>query len=258
MPNFFLQSCQFIDVPRKIYRMEWTVIFIAILFNTAPVQGARDDYEADYHTNVSLPCNFTFHNLSYPGIAVPFLRYWILPNTSVIADNSALDERVKIVSPDQYTFNLFIAWITDEDYGVYHCFMIWNNINYQSSVIRVGLNEDGPYYKEKLEQFERNVLIGCIAAGGVVLIVFIGCIVCRCRRKKNESSGQMSDLDYYSTPTDGQSRQKSQQYQINTTINDGETTSSANQKSVEEMYAKVNKQGMTSRPESVTVQSEHL
>ncbi|KAL4230067.1 hypothetical protein ACF0H5_010452 [Mactra antiquata] len=236
------------------YSLEYIMLMVMVLCHTSSVLGARENYEAEYHSNVSLPCNFTLHNLTYPGISVPFLRYWILPNTSAISRNVGLNNRVQIVSPNQFTFDLFIASIEEEDYGVYHCFMVWNNIDYKSSTIRIGLNEDGPMYKAKLEQFERNVLIGCIAAGGVVLIIFIGCIVCRCRNKKKES---LSDLDYYSTPTNGQGQGHRNAYEYN--INAPATTSDPKKvQSVEEMYAKVNKRESTAPKADVAVHSEHL
>ncbi|XP_060605510.1 uncharacterized protein LOC132758010 [Ruditapes philippinarum] len=215
--------------------------------------GARESYEAEYFTNASLPCNFTLHNLTYPGITIPFKKYWILPNTSVLADNFPGSERYHIEAPDPYIFNLRIDSIDDPDFGVYHCVLLWENIFYTTSVIRVALNEDGPLYKRQLETFQRNLLIGCISAGAAVIIVIIVCVACRCRKKKSKNEDTLSNLDYYTHNM--KSRHAEHEYAIS---NRSVHHSEPRQPNAEEMYAKVNKTGSPTHGESVTISSAHL
>lgn len=217
------------------------------------VAGARESYEAEYYTNVSLPCNFTFHNLTYPGIPFPFQRYWVLPNASVLAEGYTGSERYHIEAPDRYTFNLRIDSIDDQDFGAYHCVMLWENIYYTASVIRVALNEDGPLYKKQLETFQRNLLIGCISAGALVILIIILCVVCRCRKKKSKREDTLSNIDYYSQSL--KSRQSPYEYAVN---NRNETNTEPGQLNAEELYAKVSRTGSPSHKENVTISSARL
>ncbi|XP_045206674.2 uncharacterized protein LOC123558897 [Mercenaria mercenaria] len=219
-------------------------------------EGARESFEAEYYTNVSLPCNFTLHNLTYPGINVPFKKYWILPNTTVLADNFAGSDRYHIEATDPYTFSLRIDSIDDPDFGVYHCVMIWENIYYTASVIRVALNEDGPLYKRQLETFQRNLLIGCVSAGAAVVIVIIICVVCRYRKKKSKREDALSNLDYYSPSSKG--HHTSYEYAVNAGSTGSERGTEPRQLNAEEMYAKVDRTGRCSPRESVTITSAHL
>lgn len=244
---------------RFLQNKGWTACVIIALFAAArsnTEDGARESYEAEYFSNVSLPCNFTLHNLTYPGLQVPFKKYWILPNTTVLADHYLGNERFHIHAPDPYTFDLIISGIDDPDFGAYHCVMLWENIYYTASVIRVALNEDGPKYKRQLEQFQRNVLIGCISAGVAVVIVIIGCVVCRCRNKKSKDKDRFSSVDFYSSRSKG--RHASYEYAVNSASTHTDGRTEPRQLNAEEMYAKVSKKGSDASNDNVTISTAHL
>lgn len=213
-------------------------------------RAARESFDAEYFTNVSLPCNFAQHNLTYPGLLIPFKKYWILPNTTVLADNYPGNERFHIDAPDPYTFNLLITSIDDIDFGVYHCMMLWENIYYTASVIRVALNEDGPYYKKLLEQFQRNVLIGCISGGAAVLVIVIVYLVYRCR--KIQKGGTLSNLDFYSSGSIGRHGS------YDNAIHRGDTETERRHRNADEMYAKVDRARMYATRDNAAVNSSHL
>lgn len=212
--------------------------------------AARESFEAEYFTNVSLPCNFVLHNLTYPGLLVPFKKYWILPNTTVLADNYIGNERFHIDAPNPYTFNLLITSIDDIDFGVYHCMMLWENVFYTASFIRVALNEDGPYYKKQLEQFQRNVLIGCICAGAAVLIIVIVYLVYRCR--KMQKGGTLSNFNFYSPGSNG--RHDS----YDNAIHRADTDKERRPPNVDEMYAHVDRTRTYATRDSAAINSSHL
>ncbi|KAH3843011.1 hypothetical protein DPMN_116517 [Dreissena polymorpha] len=169
---------------------------VFILFFARTTQGASESFKVEYYKNITLPCNFTKFGITYPGLPWPFKKYWILPNATILDDTYAGDNKYTIIRPlnNFYDFYLHIREASDAEFGVYHCLMIWENVNYRMNAIRVAVNEEGPYYQKKLEEFERNVLIGSIAAGGVVLLIFIACAICHCRnwlKRKSEPNFDM-------------------------------------------------------------------
>ena len=144
----------------------------------------KESYTAEYFTNVSLPCNYTLHNISYPPFPDPIKKYWVLPNSTVLLDTFLGDEKFSIQNPGFY---LYVASISDEDFGLYHCVLLWNNWDYKVDVIRIGLNEDGPYYEKLLRQLERNIIIGSVCAAVFFLLCMFGCWFWNHKtKKKNE------------------------------------------------------------------------
>ena len=243
------------------------LMFVPLLLITASttigvgrVMAWTETYEVDYFSNVTFHCNFTLHNLTYPGLATPFKKYWVLPDTSILADNFGGDDKFTITATP-FDLRIDIRNVDDPDFGVYHCLMIWNNIDYKMDAIRVGLNEQGPYYKWKLEQFERNVIIGCSSAGAAIVLIVIVCIVCRCRgtkRSKDETTtvrnGHVYRVDHAF---------EKQMYEENPgTAYDDNADNQEFQRSgreTGEVYATVNKAAVrTSNKDRVTVQSAHL
>lgn len=235
------------------YKMSMLLIhLLALGFST--VQAFSESYEADYFTNATLHCNFTLHNLTYPGIQVPFKKYWILPNATILSDTFVSDDKYTItVSP--FDLRLFIRNIDDPDFGVYHCIMLWNNIDYKMDAIRVGLNEDGPYYKKKLEEFERNLIIGCASAGAAVVLIIIGCIVCRCRKKKDGDEDPVPTRDVHVYSID-----RNCGYHMNHGAEFTDVPKPSNVETDESgQYACVNKASVRASPaDHVTLQSAHL
>lgn len=154
-----------------------------LIYAILPVlcQSIKESYKAEYFTNVSLPCNYTNHNLSYPAVPVPIKRYWVLPNGTVLPDTFPGDEKFYVEKPD---FNLFVARIDDPDFGWYHCALLWNNWDYKVDVIRIGLNEDGPYYERLLRELEKNLIIGSVCAGAFFIICMFGCWFWNYKAKK--------------------------------------------------------------------------
>lgn len=169
---------------------------VFMFFFAKTTQGASESFKVEYFQNVTLPCNFTKFGITYPGLPWPFKKYWVLPNATILDDNYQGDNKYTVIRTvnNPYDFYLHIREAGDAEFGVYHCLMIWENVNYRMNAIRVAVNEEGPYYQRKLEDFERNVLIGSIAAGGVVLLIFIACAICHCRnwlKRKSEPNFDM-------------------------------------------------------------------
>lgn len=158
-------------------------IFIISVIAILPMlcRAIKESYTAEYFTNVSLPCNYTLHNLSYPAVPVPIKRYWVIPNGTVLPDTFLGDGKFSVEKPD---FNLYVASINDPDFGLYHCAILWNNWDYKIDVIRIGLNEDGPYYEKLLRELEERLIIGSVCAGAFFLICMFGCWFWNYRTKK--------------------------------------------------------------------------
>lgn len=228
---------------------------LLIAVGVGGVMAATESYEAEYYTNVSLPCNFTLHNLTYPGLVAPFKKYWILPNATIIPDLFPGDNKYSVISTS-FDLRLFIRSIDDDDFGVYHCIMIWNDYDYKMDAIRVGLNEDGPYYKKKLEEFELNLIIGCASAGAVVLLVVIITCVCCCirRRAKKDKLGTSRNVSVYSVD------KRLYDYDVNKGYTDDNTTNRVTHgRETGGEYATVNKASVRATTgDHVTVQSAHL
>lgn len=221
--------------------------------------AAAESYEAEYFTNVSLPCNFTLHNITYPGLVTPFKKYWVLPNATILQDTFPGDGKYTVTA-SPFDLRLFIRSIDDADFGVYHCLMIWNNYDYKMDAIRVGLNEDGPYYKKKLEEFERNLIIGSACAGVAVLLIVIVCIVCCCmrRRARKDTARSPRNVSVYSvdhgTGEYGYDVNKRERDYMNATMEKRKHDREA----VGE-YATVNKASVRATTgDHVTLQSAHL
>ena len=161
-----------------------TVVTIGTL--TPLCQAIKESYNAEYFTNVSLPCNYTLHNLSYPAVPVPIKRYWIIPNGTVLADTFLGDWKFRIekLEPD---FRLYVAAIDDVDFGLYHCVLLWNNWDYQVDIIRIGLNEDGPYYEKLLRELEKRIIIGAVCAFAFFLICMFACWFYNYKAKKKRN-----------------------------------------------------------------------
>ena len=159
-----------------------------LILSTFPVicQASKESYTAEYFTNVSLPCNYTLHNFSYPLVPVPFKRYWVLPNGTVLPDTFLGDWKFRIgrLEPD---FRLYVAAIDDPDFGWYHCVLLWNNWDYMVDTIRIGLNEDGPYYEKLLRELEKRLIIGSVCAGAFFLICMFGCWFWNYKSKKKKN-----------------------------------------------------------------------
>ena len=158
---------------------------LLILASYLTLAGAfKESYTAEYFTNVSLHCNYTLHNLTYPPFPDPIKKYWVLPNSTVLPDTFLGDSKFVIQKPE---FILYVGDINEEDFGLYHCVLLWNNWDYHVDVIRIGLNEDGPYYEKLLRQLERNLIIGSVSAAVFFMICMFGCWYWNHKtKKKNE------------------------------------------------------------------------
>ena len=175
-----------------------TSLVVIVFTMLRSISGFGESFEVGDHTNVSLPCNYTKHGVGYPGILIPFKRYWMLPNGTVVPDTYIIsDGRISVDRPTLYDFNLVILNVDDVDYGVYHCVMIWNNIDYTITTIPIGLNDEGPRYKNELKEFEKDVLIGGTIAGCVVLMLLvIGIAFLYQQWKRNKKRSFGNDITY--------------------------------------------------------------
>ncbi|KAK6976724.1 hypothetical protein BgiMline_023170 [Biomphalaria glabrata] len=96
-----------------------------------------------------------------------FRFLWILPNTKVLNDTTVLDNQ-------HYSWmnngaSLLIYNIDRPDFGIYHCLVqtLSNNIH---TVVKLGININGPYFGNLWEIYSPNMKIGLIS-GFVVLVV---------------------------------------------------------------------------------------
>jgi len=196
--------------------MKTLVITLALTFicwHLHPSEAVSESLRMEYYENITLPCNFTRHGFTYPGLQVPLRRYWILPNATVLDESYPGDSTYTVIKPitNPSDFWLHIREAGNAQFGVYHCVMIWNNWDYKLDAIRVALNEEGPYYQRKLEEFELKVIIGSSVAGGIVLVVLVICVVCLCRRRAKAKKD--TTFNNYSDETNGRSN-KTFSYEI--------------------------------------------
>lgn len=173
--------------------LECTTVFLGVVIFTCNGDGTIETTEVDIGTNISLPCNFVYHNLSYPGAAWPFKRYWVLPNTTVVDDSFDTDGKFTVIETNVYTFNLFINGIEAQELGTYECVMIWTQTDYKSNVIRINLieykSDDDEYSPESSKM---NTLYGFIVGVVTVLIIIVMCLLLKefCYKKPHANQLQ--------------------------------------------------------------------
>lgn len=219
--------------------------------------SAMETYEVDYNSNVTFSCNFTLHNITYLGLQVPFRKYWVLPNATVLQDTFLGDDKFSVKN-SPYDLKLVIRNVDDPDFGVYFCIILWNNVDYKMNAISVGLNEQGPYYKSKLEEFQRNLIIGCASAGGAALLIIIACIACRCRKKKSSEDDSIPTRNVSIYSVDHNMKKYCYEDNYGTDLED-EIEGKRHSRRADEEYATVSKASVRAPAQDhMTVQSAHL
>ncbi|XP_046371977.2 uncharacterized protein LOC124146007 [Haliotis rufescens] len=163
--------------------MKFAGVLVAILVCLIPVQGqdkASMDKTIRYFADISLQCDSLALNISDDMSQVRKL-YWILTDGVLVDSTSTNLPKNVALSANSYTLN--ITKISDPMFGYYHCVILFNNNTVQA--IRRGVNVDGADFTELHDQYRSNALIGGIAAGVMVAIVGVSCLVWHFRFRKD-------------------------------------------------------------------------
>lgn len=152
-----------------------------------------EDIKKPYFVEVTLDC---WLNMSMPHASNIHKRYWIFPNGKTYDSDSdaPICRNEKCWTMDPTGYNITLKRINDEDFGVYYCINVMHDNTIH--VERRGLNVDGPYYGDLLEQYKENAMVGGIAAA--VLFVFLAgsCLLWNCRYNKRKGiKGDMGNGD---------------------------------------------------------------
>lgn len=151
------------------------------------------EYKAKYFTDTTLICNDTALQLPY----TTFLKYWILPNGTLLQWSFPGDRKYKIGAAPG--FNLTISNIDDPDFDWYYCVILWDNYIYLTHSIKVGLNVNGADYDDLYSVYKSSAVIGGIAGASVALILSLCCLVYWCKysevntENKENTSTTVSD-----------------------------------------------------------------
>ncbi|XP_071088234.1 uncharacterized protein [Haliotis cracherodii] len=163
--------------------MKFAGVLVAISVCFIPVQGqdkASMDKTIRYFTDISLQCDSLALNISDDMSQVTKL-YWILTDGVLVDSTSTNLPKNVALSANSYTLN--ITKISDPMFGYYHCVILFNNNTVQA--IRRGVNVDGADFTELHDQYRSNAIIGGIAAGVMVAIVGVSCLVWHFRFRKD-------------------------------------------------------------------------
>ena len=114
---------------------------------------------------------------------------WILPNADVIESPWVEPGRVPLRQTADDGSNLTISHLLDEHFGIYMCVVV-NSDDQKWYVAKYGVNPDGPYFGNLWERYRLNVIIGCSAAGGFLLICLGALAVYTFRYKEEDEEDE--------------------------------------------------------------------
>lgn len=156
-----------------------------------------EDIKEPYFKQVTLECTM---NQTYPSLGIP-KRYWIFPNGKTYENdsNAPMCRKQKCWTMDSSGFNVTIKRINDEDFGVYYCVNVFD----RKSILveRRGLNVDGPYFGDLLQQYKKNAMVGGIAAAVLFVVLACSCFLWNCRYNKRKNikgdsrNGELTDIN---------------------------------------------------------------
>ncbi|KAH3891011.1 uncharacterized protein LOC127853723 [Dreissena polymorpha] len=175
------------------------VLFVVLLIGHT--FGNTDDWNAkvEYFEKAELRC----HGSDVGSTAV---RLWILPSGEIIYATPGMTWSNGHISVKDDGFTLEIMRVDDEDFGLYFCILATGT---NSSVVKKGLNIDGPYYGEDhWDAIKHSAIIGGASAAAALLIlifIWIACRYCQHKRLTVEKRGIENALennkDAVTTPT---------------------------------------------------------
>ncbi|ESP02195.1 hypothetical protein LOTGIDRAFT_230581 [Lottia gigantea] len=143
-------------------------LVVVILF-IAGIQ-AQDDTEWKYKVEYDTPFNITctYGKMGMMSSATKTMR-WILPNGDMVAGMSSQHERVELHMDGTL---LRLKHVDDQDFGNYFCLIYDQKIG-EYSVVKKGINVDGPYWGDLTGKYRDGIIIGSIAAA-IVFVLMIG------------------------------------------------------------------------------------
>ncbi|XP_067663926.1 uncharacterized protein [Haliotis asinina] len=158
-------------------------VLAAILVCLIPVEGQDKesmDITVRYFVDVSLHCDSLALNISDNMSQVQKL-YWILTDGVLVDGTSNNLPQNLALSTNGFTLN--ITKVSDSMFGYYHCVILFKDNTVKA--VRKGVNVDGADFTELHDQYRSNAIIGGIAAGVMVAIVGVSCLVWHYRFKKD-------------------------------------------------------------------------
>lgn len=67
---------------------------------------------------------------------------------------------------------LILTNVSKDDFGLYHC-MLRSKVDQSWTLVRLGLNLQGPFFQDLWEMYQWNTIIGCAAFGGFLILCLL-------------------------------------------------------------------------------------
>ncbi len=165
------------DISRNVALKMWQQLLVGVLLLFV-LPSSRADWWMDqpyenrdynsrevYNGNVTLECQDDIVPESND------VQYWIRPDLAVMEAGDfdsfwTLDGYAGWqVSPDGR--ELYVTLLQESQFGFYHCVV---TVGADVHVIKKAINYRGPYFGDLWPKYRMNTIIGCSAAGGVLVI----------------------------------------------------------------------------------------